>query len=168
MWAFLSFQHSYLSLQAWEKVYLGVYSWAFCQMVAQLLSRSWRLGMGKVSVRSRLRSILSAEVHHRHLVSLVGYCIADGQRMLVYDFVPNNTLCYHLHDENSFLSVILFSNFYLMPASWEHSNYSSLIWSLTWPLKTAVSDAALDCWTRLRLQLQQPGGLVTSMKIVIF
>jgi hypothetical protein len=33
------------------------------------------------------------------LVSLVGYCILDGQRMLVYDFVPNNTLYYHLHGE---------------------------------------------------------------------
>lgn len=38
-----------------------------------------------------------SRVHHRHLVSLIGYCIADGQRMLVYEFVPNNTLEYHLH-----------------------------------------------------------------------
>lgn len=39
-------------------------------------------------------------VHHRHLVSLVGYCISEHQRLLVYDYVPNNTLHYHLHDEN--------------------------------------------------------------------
>lgn len=38
-----------------------------------------------------------SRVHHRHLVSLVGYCIAGSQRMLVYEFVPNNTLEYHLH-----------------------------------------------------------------------
>lgn len=38
-----------------------------------------------------------SRVHHRHLVSLVGYCIAGSQRMLVYDFVPNKTLEYHLH-----------------------------------------------------------------------
>ncbi|XP_039143359.1 proline-rich receptor-like protein kinase PERK8 [Dioscorea cayenensis subsp. rotundata] len=38
-------------------------------------------------------------VHHRHLVSLVGYCIAESQRLLVYDYVPNNTLHYHLHGE---------------------------------------------------------------------
>ncbi|KAJ6800539.1 proline-rich receptor-like protein kinase PERK9 [Iris pallida] len=38
-------------------------------------------------------------VHHRHLVSLVGFCISDNQRLLVYDFVPNNTLDYHLHTE---------------------------------------------------------------------
>ncbi|PKA56738.1 Proline-rich receptor-like protein kinase PERK9 [Apostasia shenzhenica] len=38
-------------------------------------------------------------VHHRHLVSLVGYCIAENQRLLVYDYVPNNTLHYHLHGQ---------------------------------------------------------------------
>ncbi|MBA0552071.1 hypothetical protein Golob_022913 [Gossypium lobatum] len=36
-------------------------------------------------------------VHHRHLVSLVGYCIIGEKRLLVYEFVPNNTLEFHLH-----------------------------------------------------------------------
>ncbi|EFJ19888.1 hypothetical protein SELMODRAFT_109804 [Selaginella moellendorffii] len=40
-----------------------------------------------------------SRVHHRHLVSLVGYCIEDAQRLLVYDFVPNGTLEHHLHGE---------------------------------------------------------------------
>ncbi|CAN6204214.1 unnamed protein product [Urochloa humidicola] len=40
-------------------------------------------------------------VHHRNLVSLVGYCVADGgQRLLVYEFVPNMTLHHHLHGED--------------------------------------------------------------------
>ncbi|KAA3457503.1 proline-rich receptor-like protein kinase PERK4 [Gossypium australe] len=38
-----------------------------------------------------------SRVHHRHLVSLVGFCVAGDQRMLVYDFVPNKTLEHHLH-----------------------------------------------------------------------
>ncbi|CAH2052755.1 unnamed protein product [Thlaspi arvense] len=38
-----------------------------------------------------------SRVHHRHLVALVGYCIADAQRLLVYEFVPNNNLEFHLH-----------------------------------------------------------------------
>ncbi|XP_026405000.1 proline-rich receptor-like protein kinase PERK8 isoform X2 [Papaver somniferum] len=38
-----------------------------------------------------------SRVHHRHLVSLVGYCIAENQRLLVYEFLPNNNLDHHLH-----------------------------------------------------------------------
>lgn len=38
-----------------------------------------------------------SRVHHRHLVSLVGYCIANDNRMLVYEFVKNHTLEHHLH-----------------------------------------------------------------------
>uniref|UniRef100_A0ACD5X7S4 Uncharacterized protein n=1 Tax=Avena sativa TaxID=4498 RepID=A0ACD5X7S4_AVESA len=38
-----------------------------------------------------------SRVHHRHLVSLVGHCVAGASRMLVYEFVPNKTLEFHLH-----------------------------------------------------------------------
>ncbi|KAJ3674081.1 hypothetical protein LUZ60_006073 [Juncus effusus] len=38
-----------------------------------------------------------SRVHHRYLVSLVGYCMAGQQRMLIYEFVPNKTLEFHLH-----------------------------------------------------------------------
>ncbi|XP_030470562.1 proline-rich receptor-like protein kinase PERK1 [Syzygium oleosum] len=41
-----------------------------------------------------------SRVHHRHLVSLVGYCIAGSQRMLVYEFLPNKTLEHHLHGKD--------------------------------------------------------------------
>ncbi|CAI0451167.1 unnamed protein product [Linum tenue] len=40
-----------------------------------------------------------SRVHHRYLVSLVGYCISDHQRLLVYDYLPNDTLHFHLHTE---------------------------------------------------------------------
>ncbi|KAF5202762.1 Receptor-like kinase [Thalictrum thalictroides] len=42
-----------------------------------------------------------SRVHHRHLVSLVGYCMSEHQRLLVYDYVPNNTLYHHLHGEGT-------------------------------------------------------------------
>ncbi|KAK9683259.1 hypothetical protein RND81_10G127000 [Saponaria officinalis] len=41
-----------------------------------------------------------SRVHHRYLVSLVGYCITDYQRLLVYEFVANGTLHYHLHSSS--------------------------------------------------------------------
>ncbi|XP_021731977.1 proline-rich receptor-like protein kinase PERK15 [Chenopodium quinoa] len=39
-----------------------------------------------------------SRVHHRHLVSLVGHCISGEQRMLVYEFISNKTLDFHLHE----------------------------------------------------------------------
>ncbi|KAG6523319.1 hypothetical protein ZIOFF_013175 [Zingiber officinale] len=62
--------------------------------VKQLKSES---GQGEKEFRAEIEII--SRVHHRHLVSLVGYCIAGSQRLLVYEFVPNNTLEYHLHGE---------------------------------------------------------------------
>ncbi|XP_052205943.1 proline-rich receptor-like protein kinase PERK8 [Diospyros lotus] len=56
-------------------------------------------GQGEREFRAEVEII--SRVHHRHLVSLVGYCISDHQRLLVYDYVPNNTLHYHLHGERS-------------------------------------------------------------------
>ncbi|KAL0641751.1 hypothetical protein Bca4012_102639 [Brassica carinata] len=38
-------------------------------------------------------------VHHRHLVSLLGYCVTGTQRLLVYEFLPNKTLEFHLHEK---------------------------------------------------------------------
>ncbi|KAL9226814.1 hypothetical protein vseg_002583 [Gypsophila vaccaria] len=38
-----------------------------------------------------------SQVHHKHLVSLVGFCISGAERLLVYEFVGNNTLDFHLH-----------------------------------------------------------------------
>lgn len=64
-------------------------------------------GQGEREFRAELESI--SRIHHRHLVSLVGYCISENQRLLIYDYVPNNTLSYHLHGELEFLA----SDFFL-------------------------------------------------------
>lgn len=54
-------------------------------------------GQGEREFQAEVEII--SRVHHRHLVSLVGYCISDHQRLLVYQFVSNDTLHYHLHGE---------------------------------------------------------------------
>ncbi|WVZ79129.1 hypothetical protein U9M48_026743 [Paspalum notatum var. saurae] len=41
-----------------------------------------------------------ARVRHRNLLGLRGYCAgADGQRMIVYDYMPNLSLLSHLHGQ---------------------------------------------------------------------
>ncbi|CAL0318781.1 unnamed protein product [Lupinus luteus] len=55
-------------------------------------------GQGEREFQAEVEII--SRVHHRHLVSLVGYCISDHQRLLVYDFLPNDTLHFHLHGKN--------------------------------------------------------------------
>lgn len=52
-------------------------------------------GQGEREFQAEVEII--SRVHHKHLVSLVGYCSTGTQRMLVYEFVPNNTLEFHLH-----------------------------------------------------------------------
>ncbi|XP_075508974.1 proline-rich receptor-like protein kinase PERK15 [Primulina tabacum] len=52
-------------------------------------------GQGEREFQAEVEII--SRVHHKHLVSLVGYSITGSQRMLVYEFVQNNTLEFHLH-----------------------------------------------------------------------
>ncbi|MQL93882.1 hypothetical protein Taro_026533, partial [Colocasia esculenta] len=62
--------------------------------------KSLKSGSGQGEREFQAEVEIISRVHHRHLVSLVGYCIAGGQRMLVYEFVPNKTLEYHLHGKD--------------------------------------------------------------------
>ncbi|KAL8128600.1 hypothetical protein V2J09_017755 [Rumex salicifolius] len=59
--------------------------------------KSLKAGSGQGEREFQAEVEIISRVHHRHLVSLVGYCMAGSQRMLVYEFVPNNTLEFHLH-----------------------------------------------------------------------
>ncbi|CAA2961157.1 proline-rich receptor-like protein kinase PERK1 [Olea europaea var. sylvestris] len=59
--------------------------------------KSLKSGSGQGEREFQAEVEIISRVHHRHLVSLVGYFVADAQRMLVYEFVPNGTLEFHLH-----------------------------------------------------------------------
>ncbi|KAH8514352.1 hypothetical protein H0E87_007259 [Populus deltoides] len=73
-------------------VHKGILANGTVVAIKQLKSGS---GQGEREFQAEIEII--SRVHHRHLVSLVGYCITGSQRMLVYEFVPNYTLEFHLH-----------------------------------------------------------------------
>jgi hypothetical protein len=56
-----------------------------------------RAGSGQGDREFRAEVEIISRVHHKNLVSLVGYCIHGEQRLLVYEYVPNKTLEFHLH-----------------------------------------------------------------------
>ncbi|KAL5099420.1 hypothetical protein RYX36_003747 [Vicia faba] len=63
----------------------------------EIAVKSLKSGSGQGEREFQAEIDIISRVHHRHLVSLVGYCISGGQRMLVYEFISNYTLEYHLH-----------------------------------------------------------------------
>ncbi|KAG8636588.1 hypothetical protein MANES_15G014900v8 [Manihot esculenta] len=42
-----------------------------------------------------------SDIRHRNLVSLLGYCQERGSQMLVFDYIPNGSMCNHLYGLNS-------------------------------------------------------------------
>lgn len=78
-------------------VYKGVLPDGKAVAVKQLRAGS---GQGDREFTAEVQII--SRVHHRHLVSLVGYCISEQQRVLIYEYVPNGTLHHHLHGNVSF------------------------------------------------------------------
>lgn len=57
----------------------------------------------KMDSRQGMQEVFQQEVeiirrvHHKHLVSVIGYCVSSAERLLVCEFVPNNNLEFHLH-----------------------------------------------------------------------
>ncbi|KAM0912321.1 hypothetical protein ACQ4PT_012867 [Festuca glaucescens] len=56
-----------------------------------------RAGSGQGHKEFRAEVDIISRVHHKNLVSLVGFCIHAEQRLLVYEYVPNKTLESQLH-----------------------------------------------------------------------
>ena len=61
-----------------------------------------KAGSGQGEREFRAEVDIISRIHHRHLVSLIGYCISEQQRVLIYEFVPNGNLSQHLHGNVSF------------------------------------------------------------------
>ncbi|KAF0895247.1 hypothetical protein E2562_008578 [Oryza meyeriana var. granulata] len=69
------------------KVYRGVLPNG--QLIAVKRSEQGSL-QGNLEFRTEIE--LLSRVHHKNLVSLVGFCFDQGEQMLVYEYVPNGTL----------------------------------------------------------------------------
>ncbi|XP_020257960.1 putative proline-rich receptor-like protein kinase PERK6 [Asparagus officinalis] len=85
-------QSSLLGQGGFGYVYKGILPNGKEVAVKQLKAGS---GQGEREFQAEVEII--SRVHHRHLVTLAGYCITGSQRILLYEFVPNNTLEYHLY-----------------------------------------------------------------------
>lgn len=59
------------------------------QLIAVKRSEQGSL-QGSLEFRTEIE--LLSRVHHKNLVSLVGFCFDQGEQMLVYEYVPNGTL----------------------------------------------------------------------------
>ena len=79
------------------------------------------------------------QLHHPNLVKLIGYCIEDDQRLLVYEFMTRGSLENHLFRSES----------HCLP-NFGHSNsvsffFLSPIWYFK--LKSSVEVVLMDCYS---------------------
>ncbi|KAA3468074.1 proline-rich receptor-like protein kinase PERK15 [Gossypium australe] len=61
--------------------------------------KSLKSGSGQGQREFQAEVEIISRIHHRHLVSLVGFSIVGDKKMLVYEFLPNKTLQFHLHEK---------------------------------------------------------------------
>ncbi|KAM7480453.1 hypothetical protein LguiA_028666 [Lonicera macranthoides] len=97
-----------------------------------------KVGSGQGEREFQAEVEIISRVNHKHLVSLVGYCSSGAQRILVYEFVPNNTMEFHLHD---------FHLFFINPVSSKMNKIAE------------KGQAPLNWETRMRIALGAAKGL---------
>lgn len=100
------------------RVYSGVLEDA--KVAIKILKRydqqSGREFLAEVEMLSRL--------HHRNLVKLIGICVEDRTRCIVYELVPNGSVESHLHGTNTMICRLLNFLLFLDVKSCDDASFS--------------------------------------------